>query len=311
MPWTIHIDPSNICNFKCRYCYNAYPELTSKSVKEFMSLDGFIGIIDQLESLPQEEKPKVLRLFHAGEPLLNPNFRSMLEYMGHKNIAGRIELTTNASLMSKDMADSILCSGINYVRCSIYAVTDKKEYEITGNGISVDKIYENIKYLKEERDRRKQETPYIVVKTFNNLSEGEREIWEKRYSLISDEIYLDEITDLNGVIDLDEIKKCFGKKVCPYPFYMMVIKPNGDATVCCTDANSGFTAGNVFEKPIKEVWQGEKMHLFQKEQLMGNRKNIPMCSKCDMILNDKFTVDNIDNADVNIFMKRVKNKEYS
>ena len=59
-PFTLNIFPSNICNFKCKYCEHSlgggiYTQ-EKHIIPEFMTWEQFIKVADQLKKFPQTIK---------------------------------------------------------------------------------------------------------------------------------------------------------------------------------------------------------------------------------------------------------------
>ena len=76
-PYMLYIDPSNACNFKCRFCAMSTGEKQSYK-KQAMPFELYKKIIDDLSKFP--ERLKMIRLATQGEPLLNPHFTDMVRY---------------------------------------------------------------------------------------------------------------------------------------------------------------------------------------------------------------------------------------
>lgn len=97
------------CNLKCQHCYmnsdsQRYSgELSTSEAKKF---------IDDLA----EFKVPVL-LFSGGEPLIRPDVFELLEYAQSKNI--RPTLSTNGTLITRDVAQRIKDLGVGYVGISL------------------------------------------------------------------------------------------------------------------------------------------------------------------------------------------------
>lgn len=97
------------CNLKCRHCYmnsdaQKYEgELTTEEAKRF---------IDDLA----EFKVPVL-LFSGGEPLMRKDFFELAEYAAAKGI--RPTLSTNGTLITRDVAERIKKIGVGYVGISL------------------------------------------------------------------------------------------------------------------------------------------------------------------------------------------------
>ena len=69
-----------------------------------MRFDDFTKIVDDLAAWPGE-RIKVIRIIGFGEPLANRETPRMIAYLKERNVAERIEMTTNASLLTEDMAE--------------------------------------------------------------------------------------------------------------------------------------------------------------------------------------------------------------
>lgn len=77
-PFGIFIDPTNVCNFHCSFCARNQDDFALYAGKyQHMSLELFKKLMNDLSEFP--EKLKVIRLYYLGEPLICPDFLSMLE----------------------------------------------------------------------------------------------------------------------------------------------------------------------------------------------------------------------------------------
>ena len=145
MPFTLFVDPSNFCNFKCSFCPRNQDDFVDYAgAYKHMSINLFSKIVDDLQAF--KGRLKVLRLFYLGEPLLCPDFFKILELACAKYVAERIEISTNASLLTEKCSKKILqiantYPGNLYLRISIYSVYQQKNEMITKNDISVQEAY--------------------------------------------------------------------------------------------------------------------------------------------------------------------------
>ena len=88
-PFIINVDPSDKCNFQCKFCPTGDRVLMRNTPgRNFgtMSLDLFKKIVDDICDF--EQPIKVLRLYKDGEPLLNKNFGEMIRYAKLKKCIG-------------------------------------------------------------------------------------------------------------------------------------------------------------------------------------------------------------------------------
>ena len=79
-PFVVFVDPSDACNFKCRFCPTsdrALMKLAGRPWKQ-MSFDLFKKIADDMTEF--SEQVEVLRMYKDGEPLLNKRLADMIKY---------------------------------------------------------------------------------------------------------------------------------------------------------------------------------------------------------------------------------------
>ncbi|MDR1397704.1 MAG: SPASM domain-containing protein [Desulfarculales bacterium] len=70
---------------------------------------------------------------------------------------------------------------------------------------------------------------------------------------------------------------------CIYPFNQMVIRPTGQASLCCNDALGEVTLGDVSRRHIAEVWNGPE-YVAIREKILRGRQHIRQCSSCTNML---------------------------
>ena len=107
-PYVLLVDPSNICNIRCRWCPSGHDALikNSKRPQKIMEFELFKSIIDNLNQFGTAIK--VLRLYKEGEPLLNPKFPEMVSYAKHSGYVNRIDTTTNGVLLNPELNQKIM-----------------------------------------------------------------------------------------------------------------------------------------------------------------------------------------------------------
>ncbi len=127
------------CNLNCIHCYSSSEskvyegELTTEEGKIF---------IDDLTDF----KVPVL-LFSGGEPLVRNDFFNLAEYAANNNI--RSTISTNGTLIDREMAKDFRKIGIGYVGISIDGIGDNND-RFRGQKGAFDRALEGIKHCQEE-----------------------------------------------------------------------------------------------------------------------------------------------------------------
>lgn len=285
-PFTVLFEPTSICNFSCEQCFHGNENFHEILPKGFMKMKDFCKIVDDLKAW-EGDKIKVVRLIGFGEPMLNSDLGSMVSYLKKADVAERIEITSNCSTLTAFLSETLIESGLDYLRVSIYATNQKRHNKITNTTFPIDKIYENLRVLKDLRDKKGKKKPFIYIKMLDAFNEKENQDFFDKYTNLADEIAIEKSHQwLNNETSNQRI-------VCPQPFKMLSIHYNGDTIVCDPDWKGNTIIGNVFTEQIQNIWKGKRMQDFWNMQLEGRRKENLSCRHCSFI-NDVYVLDNID-----------------
>lgn len=312
-PFTILIEPSSLCNFKCVHCFQSLKADSYFSRNRLnMPLERFKRIIDQLIAW-DGPKLKVLKLSLFGEPLANSSFCEMLQIATESGVAERIETTTNASILSSGIAEKMVLYQLDYARISIYATNQEKHISVTDSNIDIRLIHENLRGLQEIKKKIGSEKPFVSCKMMDAYSE-ENEKFVAMYQDVADEVFIDKPHGWIKVDDADFIKDFYQENTtevikdmqdkntnqvaCPMAFTTMAIRSNGDVSPCCVDFIGGTNLGNVDKQNIKDIWNSDDWYNFQLMQLQGRNHENRSCSNCEFYKNSHYTKDNIDGFDI-------------
>ena len=309
-PFTVLIEPSSLCNFRCIQCFQSLKRASYFTRNRMhMPLERFRRAIEQLRTWPGE-KLKVLKLSLYGEPLLTPDFPEMLRLARKAEIADRIEVTTNASLLSPEIADAMVRYKLDYLRVSIYAATPERQREITHSAFSPEQIHENLRMLREVKRRFGSEQPFVSPKMLDAYGE-ENERFMTLFRDVADELYLDKPHGWIGTEEADFMERYYGddgmaavgkdlagtvtgQYACPMAFTTMAVRSNGDVSPCCVDFIGGTNLGNIDEASLPEIWNSRNWFEFQKMQLEKRKEENSSCRRCYVCHSSYYTRDNID-----------------
>lgn len=68
---------------------------------------------------------------------------------------------------------------------------------------------------------------------------------------------------------------------CNRPFQMMIVKPDGNVILCCSDMHGEVVMDNINRNSLEQIWNSEMYQIYRRELKGGNRKNLKLCSKCN------------------------------
>ena len=68
---------------------------------------------------------------------------------------------------------------------------------------------------------------------------------------------------------------------CPALYNTLPVHNDGIVTVCCLDGFKTTNMGNVFEKGVKGVWQGEEFAKVRYYHETGQWDKVPFCQPCN------------------------------
>jgi radical SAM protein with 4Fe4S-binding SPASM domain len=311
-PFTLLIEPSSLCNFKCVQCFQSIKEDNYFSRgRRNMPIAMYMNVIDQLK-IWGGMKLKVLKLSLYGEPLLNHDFCEMLRVAKTADIAERIETTTNASLLTEKVAEKLVEYQLDYIRVSIYSAIQQRHEEITGTIFDIRKIHKNLKRLREIKKSAGSERPFIAPKMLDTYGR-ENDLFLNMYRDVADEIYIDKphnwiktgterfmdvlYKDAAALADEDIRSAVSPRRACPMAFTTMAVRSNGDVSPCCIDFIGGTNLGNIEESSLKDLWSSEIWQRFMVMQLEGRMRENKSCANCDFYLSSHYTKDDIDDFD--------------
>lgn len=299
-PFVLHIEVTNACNFKCKFCINHDDTLFEKlGIKRgFLDGDLYEKIIEDCKRFPK--RIKRLYFHFGGEPLLHKDIISFIRYAKNAQVADELAMFTNGALLTKELGAQLAGSGLDILQISVEGVTPEKYEEVTGVRIDYDQFLENISFLYQQ----KPVSLTLHAKILDcGLSEGEKEKFYQDFTNISDECYIEHLVDMcpsdimdttlgHGPTTTQEGKELREFAVCTQPFYVASIYCDGSAAACsCGDWRRSLIVGDVREESFYDIWNGKKYQELRKLHLRGERKKCLACSDCKGILNQ---LDNID-----------------
>ncbi|GAG81258.1 unnamed protein product, partial [marine sediment metagenome] len=126
---------TNICNLKCKHCYQS----AGKKLPQELSLAKRLNIIDQLA------REEVLSIaFSGGEPLMDRDLWPAIEKAKKENMY--VSIATNGTLITEKIAKRMAEVGIDYVEISLDSIHQEKHDEFRGTQGAWERAVRGIKF---------------------------------------------------------------------------------------------------------------------------------------------------------------------
>lgn len=290
-PFTIYIEQTKYCNFRCYYCmHSTHDKLNgvfanNGHVMQHMDFDLYKNIIAQLKELGI----KRIVFSGLGEPLMNPKFPEFVKYAVEANIAERVEVLTNGALITPEYADRLISAGITNINISIQGINAQSYKEVCKADIDFDSFIDNLTYLYEHRKNAK-----IYIKCIDAIlkNPGDKERFLEIFGKISDRIYIEHLVVMQQSMDIlhetvDGSCNMYGEKidqnrqVCSQCFYFLQAGVDGEIYPCSIPGvTKDFSIGSIKENTLKEIWNGEQRKKHLRYMLEFKRKDIEQCRNC-------------------------------
>ncbi|MFH1511188.1 MAG: radical SAM/SPASM domain-containing protein [Candidatus Woesearchaeota archaeon] len=287
---------SSLCNARCIMCYPKIP--FKRNLGQMMDLSLFKKLVDDLASYPvtdqvilerksfisdidcaeeevsEDELAQIvngkisLKLFGIGEPLLNPHFIEMLEYVKGKNFY--VSFNTNASLLKRGLIKDVLATGAVDRICISVDSYRRSVYESIRVGLDFGVVMENLRILKEERKNYGKSVPKLEIVAVR-LQENQDEI--------------DEMAQYFGKLgfcvkfkdDVTINKGLPAGYLCNKINHSCFVCADGTVLKCCFDYTNDTCIGSLHKSSMKDIWLGEKNVRLMMNNSCRKLYDIPLC----------------------------------
>ena len=300
-PYVMFIDPSSVCNFRCRFCPSNNMTVAQGMQHGYMSDETFSKVLAGMAAFPQ--KVQVVEFYLIGEPLLNRNTPSMVRRLkSFSGVTEKVRLTTNGSCLTHELSEALVEAGLDYIKISIEALDAEGDKEICGVDIDFDQMIKEISYLY-SISRGKTEIGVKIVDAGLHC-EADKQNFMELFMPISDFTFIEKLKNIwpeYGGVPVDagmDVSKldyytCANSnhKICAYPLTHMIVHSSGDIGVCCVDWKHGTVYGNINNISLLDAWNSAFLRKLRIAHLSGRRTEIPFCNKCSMVSNDDVDAD--------------------
>lgn len=289
LPFSISIEPTTSCNLRCPECPSGLRSFSRPT--GMMQQDTFRKVIDELH-----EYLVYLNLYFQGEPYLNQEFLSAVNYAHAKKIY--TTTSTNGHYLSEELALQTVESGLDRIIISMDG-TDQASYEKYRIGGQLEKIVSGIAKLVAARKKLRRKTPYIIwqfiVFQHNIHQIKEARVLAKKLGVDKFEIKTAQVYDFEKGSDLIPEQQKYSRyqqndpntysiksdltNKCWKMWHSCVMTWDGDIVPCCFDKDARYVMGNIHKQSFAEIWNDSNYQDFR-SRLFSNRRKIDICKNC-------------------------------
>lgn len=208
---------------------------------KLMAKELFEDIINQLADINYAGK---LALFSNNEPFLDEDILNKHKYAREKLPNAKMHLFTNGTLLKLEWFIEIM----NYLD---ELVIDNYQQELK----LIKPCEEIVRYCEKHPELKKRVT--IVLRKPHEILSSRGGDAPNRKELIS-----------------------YGEDMCILPYKQLIIRPDGQVSLCCNDPLGKNTLGDLSKNSIMNVWNNDRFKTVRKALYEG-RKNWKHCEFCD------------------------------
>ncbi|MFA6171603.1 MAG: radical SAM protein [Patescibacteria group bacterium] len=281
-PHQVYIEMTNVCNLRCLHC----PQSTMRRRPQYMDMGLFEKVVKDLApGLP------FVDLYMQGESLLHPKIVEAVKICAENGLKPRI--TTNATLLTKELSKKLIGAGLNKIEFSLSGVT-KKTYEEMHRGAIYEKTLNNILDFLELNAEAGFPVHTRPVFVEEEKTKADKERYLYLFSKLPlDDVYVSPLINMfgwNKEINLNPFKSKPREEwpVCKCPWRQFGINADGSVRACIFDYDSRYLIGDANESNVLELWNGEAMQKFRKTVIDRryedfDKPGLPLCTECSQI----------------------------
>ncbi|MFO8067878.1 MAG: radical SAM protein [Bacteroidales bacterium] len=279
-PFSLSFETSSVCNLSCPQCPAGRKE--TKRTSSFIKKEIVTGCLKEFQ-----KKSFYTNLYLQGEPLLNPELPDLIKKA--KALHYYTFVSTNGTLVTKDMAKNLVNSGLDKIIISVDGIR-QSTYSFYRKKGDLEVVKRGIQNIISARKSLKKRNPLVVMQFLVN-KENEREISDlgafaknlmiDQLNLKSMQIYDHREDFLPGIKRYNRYykKKRKNNGACFRLWSHLVLTSDGVCIPCCYDK----IPSHSFSKEshgYMSIWKSEAFNDFR-EKTIKNRKAIDICSNCD------------------------------
>lgn len=273
-PNRVLLEMTSRCNMNCRMCPR---HNLTRPLFDF-DKNLYLKAVDELDQHGIEG----IWLFHLGEPILHPDWKEIVDYVGKKKNIEMVWFSTNGVAFDEDCIDFILNSNITFLNYSLHGTNAE-----TFGYVSPPQFYKDVRghidlLLKKKEELGKGPVLHIQMIDQEGTRGNINEFLETFYptgEIVS--INTLEYANLpNNQYGLKRERPPVVKKCSRISRGDCFIVSNGDIQPCDATYNSEILLGNVKEESVYDIWNSETRKEMLDLNNRGEMYKIEHCRKC-------------------------------
>lgn len=271
-PIEVSLGLTSYCNLLCKMCYRNY---LADVGRYYMPLEMVDEIVEQCKEL----KISSLWLGSFTEGLLHPDIIYIIRKCGEVK-ALDYWFTTNGTLLTKEIAKTMIESGLTKLHVSLDAATPETYRKIRGGNLGL--VEQNImNFLSLRKEMQSELTMLRVTMVEQEDNRNEIGAFVQKWTGVADIVDVQKLTDYlileNDELDRESYKHTFFD--CYYPFYQLSVTYDGRIWPCpCPVFDSGKPV-YLSDMTLKEYWNSEEI-LRIVSSIQNKKDFFDCCLKC-------------------------------
>lgn len=270
-PTRFAVEVTAHCNLECSMCH--HPQM--RRPKGRMPFELWMKCADQIAQV----SPSTQCWFSfCGEPLLEPDLLIRMIAYGKSVGLHSLNINTNGMLLTPDLAEPILDSGVDLVVFGIDAFSSETYARIRIGG-QRDVLYANIEHFLVARQARptgpEVQVQFIEMEENMHELEGFKGYWLDRGATVKARRML----SWGGRFETPLCIPAEERIPCPWAVTMMHVFWDGRVPRCPGDTEGEEDVGNAWDEPLTDLW--ERLGVYRDLHLQYRFDELPeRCQTC-------------------------------
>jgi radical SAM protein with 4Fe4S-binding SPASM domain len=290
-PFQLLLQTHTDCNAECIIC--PHKDIRKKFPREKIDMELYKKIVLDYTN---DKRPNAFVLSLQCEPFMDNKLFERISFFQKHNIPQMpCIISTNGTLLNKEMCHKILNSGIDILQISVNGL-NKDDFEKINQGKNYGQLINNINYfLSQDLSNIGVHISFVKTAPFEKEINSAVKKWRKSgYDVV---VY--PVSNRGGALKeyskyalkrknltlMRRIRIAVKKtllRCCPFPFFQMAVLANGKAILCCHDWERKTIIGDLTKQTIHEIWNSDKLNEIRLKIISGRYDEIAACKECSV-----------------------------